>query len=241
MFLVKYHLFKWLKAYQTSEISVLLVVININKTSLFNYSTIITMKFHRSMSTVLASVSFLTLATTYSLPTQVAIARPRVVVVECSPIKGTWSYQGKNIGVYYHKPTNVIKVLMSNFRRPAAKGRMLSATQIEVNFPDDGTFIGTLDGQGKISWNNGTVWQATTFTGAWKYEDKYGPNIMKARANSEELKISMAKYGRPAAFGYPSLESPSQATFNFPDDATHTATLVSPHCMKWSNGTVWTK
>jgi hypothetical protein len=241
MFLVKYHLFKWLKAYQTSEISVLLVVININKTSLFNCSTVTTMKFHRSMSTVLASVSFLTLATTSSLPTQVATARPRVVVVECSPIKGQWSYQGRQILVSYNKPINVISVSMSAFRRPTAKGRMLSATQIEVNFPDDGTFIGTLDGQGKINWSNGTVWQATIFNGAWKYEDKFGPKISRARANSEELKIDMAKYGRPTAFGYPSLESPSQATFNFSDDATHTATLVSPHCIKWSNGTIWTK
>jgi hypothetical protein len=199
------------------------------------------MKFQRSMSAVLASISFLTLAATSSLPTQVAAASPRVVVVECSPLKGTWTYQGTGIPVSYNKSRNEIKVNMSGFRRQNAKGRMLSATKIEVNFPDDGTHVGTLDGQGKISWDNGTEWQATIFNGDWKYEDKFGPKISKRRANSEELIINMSKYGRPAAFGYASLELPSQATFNFPDDATHTATLVSPSCMKWSNGTIWTK
>jgi hypothetical protein len=218
-----------------------LVVINIIKSFKPTTRSHYIMKFRRPLSAVLASISLLTMGLTASLPVNVATARPRVVVVECSPIKGVWSYKGTGIPVSYNKNRNVITVNMSGFRRPTAKGRMLSATQIEVNFPDDGTFIGTLDGQGKISWNNGTEWRATIFYGAWKYEDKFGPNISKARANSEELKINMAKYGRPAAFGYPSQESPSQATFNFTDDATLTATLVSPHCMKWSNGTMWTK
>jgi hypothetical protein len=159
--------------------------------------------------------------------------------VECSPIKGVWRYEGKGIPVRYDSNHNVISVNMSNFGRPNAKGRMLSATQIEVNFPDDATFVGTLNGQGKISWSNGTEWQANVFYGDWKYEGKYGPKISPARANSDEMKIYMSKYGRPPAFG--NKIGHSQATFNFPDDATHTATLVSPSCMQWSNGTTWTQ
>ncbi|WP_310482735.1 hypothetical protein [Chamaesiphon sp. VAR_48_metabat_403] len=53
------------------------------------------------------------------------------------------------------------------------------------------------------------------------------------------MKIDMNKYGRPPALG--NKTGSSQASFNFPDDATHTATLLSPSCMKWSNGTTWTK
>jgi hypothetical protein len=241
MFPVKYHLYKWLKVDPISEISVLVVVIKINKISLFDCFSVPSMKFRRPLSAVLASISLLTIGLTAILPVNVVTARPRSVVVECSPIKGVWSYQGTGIPVSYNKSRNVITVNMSNFHRPNAKGRMLSATQIEVNFPDDGTFVGTLDGQGKISWNNGTEWQANIFSGTWKYEDKFGPKISNARANSAELKIDMSRYGRPTALGYHNPDSPSQATFNFPDDATHTATLVAPHCIKWSNGTIWTK
>jgi hypothetical protein len=198
-------------------------------------------KFDRSMSTLLATTSVLMLALTSSLPASVATAetRPSISAVECSPIKGVWYYEGKGIPVSYDRPHNVVTVNMSNFRRPTAKGRMLSANQIEVNFTDDATFTGTLDGAGKISWSNGTEWQANSFYGDWKYENKYGPKISRARANSDEMKIYMNKYRRPPAFG--NKISDSQASFNFPDDATHTATLVGPNCMKWSNSTIWTK
>jgi hypothetical protein len=200
------------------------------------------MKFHRSLSAVLASTSFLTLALTSILPSNNATAFTSTRIasaVECSLIKGVWRYEGKGIPVSYDRRHNVISVNMSSFRRPNAKGKMLSANQIQVTFPDDATFVGNLDGQGKISWSNGTEWQANSFYGDWKYEGKYGPKISRARANSDEMKIYMNKYGRPPAFG--NKIGTSQAAFNFPDDATHTATLVSPSCMQWSNGTTWTQ
>ena len=204
------------------------------------------MKLHQPMSVVLTGFSLLTMAVgfipateaaTFSSGSKVALATAPVV---CSPIKGTWSYDGKGIPIQpeVRRPDH-FRVTMSNFRRPTAYGRILSNTQIEVNFPDDGTFIGTLDGQGKISWNNGTQWQATIFNGSWFYEGTRGPNISKASASDNRLKIDMSKYSRPTAYG--DVISPSQATFEFTDDARHTATLVSPSCMKWSNGTTWTK
>ena len=49
----------------------------------------------------------------------------------------------------------------------------------------------------------------------------------------------MAAYGRPSAQGV--LTGPSSATVRFPDDAVHSATLVGPACLLWSNGTWWTR
>jgi hypothetical protein len=204
------------------------------------------MKFRQPIAAIIASFSLLTMAVTSILSAKAATfsSSPKVALstapIVCSPIKGTWSYDGKGIpiGQEVSRPDRIF-VNMSAFRRPTARGRILSLTQIEVNFPDDGTFVGTLDGQGKISWNNGTQWQATIFNGSWFYEGKRGPNISKASASDNRLKIDMSKYNRPTAFG--DKTSPSQATFEFTDDATHTATLVSPSCMKWSNGTTWTQ
>jgi hypothetical protein len=208
------------------------------------------MKFHQPISAVLASLSLLTMTftataatetATFSASSKNAIANAYNPYATCSPVKGVWSYEGKGIPVGHeiNRPDRIV-VNMSAFRRPTARGRILSNTQIEVNFPDDGTFIGTLDGQGKISWNNGTQWQATIFYGSWFYEGKRGSSISKATSASDNrLKINMSKYNRPAAYG--DIISPSQATFEFTDDATHTATLVSPSCMKWSNGSTWTK
>jgi hypothetical protein len=199
------------------------------------------MKFQRSLSIAISATSILTISLTANLTAnvQTTLAKPQSEAVECSIVSGVWYYEGKGIPVSYNKRQNIITVNMSNLRRPTAKGRMLSANQIEVNFTDDATFTGTVNGDGKISWSNGTQWDANSFYGDWKYEGKFGPKISKARANSEEMKIYMDKYGRPPAFG--NKIASSQASFNFPDDATHTATLVGPNCMKWSNGTTWTR
>jgi hypothetical protein len=204
------------------------------------------MKFDRSTFAILAVFSLFPLTFSFTTATKAATfsRSPKIALsiapTTCSPVKGTWSYEGKGIpiGQEINRPDRIF-VNMSAFRRPTARGRILSNTQIEVNFPDDGTFIGTLDGQGKISWNNGTEWKATIFYGSWFFEGKRGPTISKASASDNRLKINMSKYNRPTAYG--DIISPSQATFEFTDDATHTAILVSPSCMKWSNGTTWTK
>lgn len=155
-------------------------------------------------------------------------------VVACSPLNGTWFYSGKGIPVSLRGDR--VTVNMSAFRRPTATGRMLSPTQLRVTFPDDGTFVGTLDGQGQISWNNSTVWQATQFAGTWQHEGKWGPQIQQLGDN---LRVDMSRYSRPTALG--NVTSPGRASVQFTDDATHTATLTGPNCIQWSNGTTWTK
>jgi hypothetical protein len=152
----------------------------------------------------------------------------------CSPIEGTWFYSGKGIPVVARGEQLTIN--MAVFRRPNATGRMISDSQIEVSFPDDATYTGTLDGKGQILWSNGTVWQATQFAGKWYFEGQPGPAVSQA---GNRLKVSMASYGRPEARG--NITGVSKAQVSFPDDATHTATLVGPNCLQWSNGTGWTK
>jgi hypothetical protein len=194
------------------------------------------LKLHRG---IFASAALVTLALTAipqthaaSFPSDRSVKIARAVV--CSSIKGTWFYNGTGIPV--SQSGDRLRINMSAFRRPNATGRILSDTQIEVTFPDDATFIGTLDGAGKITWNNDTVWQATRFAGTWRYEGNIGPKISQV---GDRLRVNMSHYGRPIAQG--TITSPSVASVVFPDDATHTATLVSPSCIKWSNGTMWTK
>jgi len=154
--------------------------------------------------------------------------------VACSPIKGTWFHSGKGIPISANGDRLLVN--MSGFRRPNATGHIVNDSQIEVNFPDDGTYTGTLDGQGQISWSNGTAWQATLFAGKWYFDGQPGPAVTHV---GKRLKISMASYGRPTAMG--TVTGPSTARVSFPDEGTHTATLVSPTCIQWSNGTVWIK
>lgn len=152
----------------------------------------------------------------------------------CSLIEGTWFHSGKGIPITARGDRLIVN--MSALRRPTANGRILSDSQIEVNFPDDATYTGTLDGQGQIRWSNGTAWQATQFAGTWYFDGRPGPTVTHV---GNRLKVSMASYGRPQAQG--TVTGPSTANVSFPDDASHSALLVSPTCMQWSNGTVWTK
>jgi hypothetical protein len=197
------------------------------------------LKLHRGIFTGAALVTLAVTAIPQthaaSFPSDRSVKIAKAVV--CSPIKGTWFYNGTGIPV--SQSGNRLRVNMSALRRPNATGRILSETQIEVTFPDDATFIGTLDGAGKINWNNDTVWQATRFTGTWRYEGNIGPKISQV---GDQLRVNMSHYGRPMAQGtITTITSPSVASVVFPDDATHIATLVSPSCIKWSNGTIWTK
>lgn len=152
----------------------------------------------------------------------------------CSPFEGTWVHGGKGIPI--SRNGNRLTVNMAAFRRPGATGRVIGDRQIEVSFPDDATHTGVLDGQGTIRWSNGTAWQATGFSGRWRHEGRPGPTVTQI---GNRLDVNMAAYGRPSAEGV--LTGPSTASVRFPDDAIHTATLIGPACMQWSNGTYWTK
>jgi hypothetical protein len=207
------------------------------------------MKFKRFSSSFLACLSLLTATTILPTVAEVPV-KPTLKIAQliappkCDPHVGTWWYQDKSVTLTRDSArTNTFKVRMNSFGRsvPVARGRILSPTQIEVDFPAAGTFIetpgtyiGTLNGQGKISWNNGTEWEAISFFGSWVYE---GKRIGIGASGRNMMGINMSQFGRPPASGYKT--SASQAVFQFPDDATHTATLVSPTCIKWSNGTIW--
>ena len=153
----------------------------------------------------------------------------------CSPVNGQWYFRG-NPGPIITQSGDLLTVDMSAYRRPTATGRILSPTQIQVTFPDDATFVGTLNGRGQINWSNGTVWQALSFAGTWQYEGRPGPVVTQS---GNRLTVNMSAYGRPTATG--SVTAPANAKVTFPDDATFNGTLVSPSCIQWSNGTTWTK
>lgn len=153
----------------------------------------------------------------------------------CSPVNGQWYFTG-NPGPIITQKDKQLSVDMSAYGRPNATGKLLNETQIEVTFPDDATFIGTLNGRGRISWNNGTVWEARNFSGTWKFLGRPGPIVTQT---GDQLSVNMSAYGRPVATG--TVTAPSLATVRFPDDGTFGATLVSPSCIKWTNTTIWTK
>jgi hypothetical protein len=172
----------------------------------------------------------------------------------CSPVKGKWSYLGKP-GPYIFPvdgEPDRIKVDMTALRQPYASGRILSPTQIEVSFPG-ATLIGTLDGMGRISWSNGTIWQAENLAGIWRYEGIQAPKIKQSReylntgretryTGSDNLDIDMSKYGRPRARGAINTNSSSlSVTFADRSSTPQTGTAVSPTCIKWSDGTTWTR
>lgn len=185
------------------------------------------------------SLACLTLVTaTTALTTAFGLA-PTVQAIpsvsRCSAVNGQWYFAGRP-GPIVTEYGSELKVDMSAYGRPAATGRFIGSNQIQVTFPDDGTFIGTLDGLGNIRWNNNTVWQALNFAGQWKYDGLPGPIVEQT---GRSLKVNMAAYRRPTATG--TLIGSSQARVTFPDDATFTGTLVSPTCIRWSNGTVWTR
>jgi hypothetical protein len=153
----------------------------------------------------------------------------------CSPVNGQWYFLGRP-GPIITQSGDLLTVDMSAYGRPTATGRILSPTQIQVTFPDDGTFVGTLNGRGQINWNNSTVWQALSFAGTWQYEGIPGPVVTQS---GNRLTVDMSAYRRPTAAGR--VTAPANASVRFPDDATFNAILVSPSCIQWSNGTTWTK
>jgi hypothetical protein len=167
-------------------------------------------------------------------PASAPVPPSAMPIAPCSPFEGTWTHGGKNIPIT--RSGQRLTVNMAAFRRPTAFGRVIGDRQIEVSFPDDATFTGVIDGQGSIRWSNGTAWQATGFSGRWRFDGRPGPSVTQL---GDRLDVNMAAYGRPNAEGV--LTGPSTVAVRFPDDATYTATLVGPACLRWSNGTYWTR
>jgi len=188
------------------------------------------MAFHQSTAALLSSTALIALACSMTSPSNQAVAS-----TVCSPVNGQWYVSGRP-GPVITQSGDRLTVDMSAYRRPTATGRILSPTQIQVTFPDDGTFVGTLDGRGQINWDNSTVWQALSFAGTWQYDGRPGPVVTQS---GSRLTVDMSAYRRPTATGR--ITAPATASVRFPDDATFTGVLVSPSCIQWSNGTTWTK
>lgn len=201
------------------------------------------MAFHQSTAALLSSTTLIALACSMTSPSNAAgfppgqsvrIAQAAASTV-CLPVNGQWYFSGRP-GPIITQSGDLLTVDMSAYRRPTATGRILSPTQIQVTFPDDATFVGTLNGRGQINWNNGTVWQALSFAGTWQYEGRPGPVVTQS---GNRLSVYMSSYRRPTATG--TITALANARVKFPDDATYNGTLVSPSCIQWSNGTTWTK
>lgn len=73
-------------------------------------------------------------------------------------LAGLWYYGGLPGPRITVSGTN-LTVDMSAYRRPNASGTILGTGQIRVTFPDDNTFIGTLNSNpARINWSNNTLW-----------------------------------------------------------------------------------
>jgi hypothetical protein len=75
-------------------------------------------------------------------------------------LNGTYSDGGSARPVITNVNDN-LTVNMSSQHRPNASGFVLAADRILVSFPDDTTYLGTLQAPGTILWSNGSAWSKT--------------------------------------------------------------------------------
>jgi hypothetical protein len=72
-------------------------------------------------------------------------------------LNGRWT-AGGTAGPVISVSGNVLTIDMSAYHRPAASGFIIDGQTINVTFPDDATYSGTLHVPGTIKWSNGTAW-----------------------------------------------------------------------------------
>ena len=155
-------------------------------------------------------------------------------------LTGLWTDGSAQRAVISRKPRS-LTIDMSDFDRSAAQGSIVDFATIEVTFPDDATYTGTLESPNRIRWSNGTTWTKVVSTvldlnGSWTAGTARRAIISEGRTN---LTIDMSDFDRPAARG--SIIDSSTIEVTFPGDTTHTGSLQSPNRIRWSNGTMWTK
>jgi hypothetical protein len=130
---------------------------------------------------------------------------------------------------------------MSAFNRPAASGSVLDWNTIEVTFPDDTRYTGSLQAPNRIRWSNNSVWTKVINTGIdlngnWTDGSDRTAAIY---AGAKSITIDMSDFDRPNATG--SIVDSSTISVKFPDDRTYTGQVQTPNTIRWSNGSVWTK
>jgi hypothetical protein len=248
-----------------SEIFIFLIDI-ISIESNINHPHLNVMNIFQSIDSIGRGSVLLALMLTTTAPAQaisnVPGQQPKIALTRsysCSPVKGKWSYLGKPGPVISLYGVDSISVDMSAYGGPRARGRILHPlpgvlpNQIEVDFAGE-TLIGTLDGMGRISWNNGTIWQAEDIDGVWRDNTtSLGPKIKQSReylntggevkyTGTDLLDIDMSRYGRPNAKGSMQTNRSSlSVTFADRSSTPQTGTAVSPTCIKWSDGTFWVR
>ena len=155
-------------------------------------------------------------------------------------LNGDWT-DGSTRSAAISTDINELKVDMSKFNRPAAKGMVTGYGSIEVTFPDDRTYSGELVGPGTIRWSNNSAWTKIVNTvmdlnGSWTDGSERSAVIYEG---ASAIKVDMSDYDRPNASG--SIVDGSTISVKFPDDQTYTAQLQAPNTIRWSNGSVWTR
>jgi len=158
-------------------------------------------------------------------------------------LRGAWA-SGGVAGPFISVTGNSISIDMSASHRPTASGRVLDSTHISVNFPDDKTYTGVLQGPNVIKWSNNSSWTKvpavqTVFdlNGRWMNGGVQGP-VITAHGNSISVDMSALNH-RPTAVG--TVVDDSHISVTFPDDKTYSGVLQPPGTIRWSNNSIWTK
>jgi hypothetical protein len=73
-------------------------------------------------------------------------------------LNGRWT-DGSPRSALISAAFSLLAVDMSSHARPPAHGFILDESTIEVTFPDDATYTGTLQQPGTIRWSNGSAWK----------------------------------------------------------------------------------
>jgi hypothetical protein len=73
-------------------------------------------------------------------------------------LSGVWRGPGGGPQMFLSVAGNALHIDMSLLGRPAASGFILNATTIQVTFPDDRTYTGTIQSATSILWSNNTTW-----------------------------------------------------------------------------------
>lgn len=116
-------------------------------------------------SLAMTTTAFSVQATQMEATSQAIAARQReigltqtAVWLQSQSFAGQWYWNG-SLGPVISVNGDSLWIDMSAYGRPGATGRILDKFTIEVTFPDDATYIGTLVRENRIEWPNGTIWE----------------------------------------------------------------------------------
>lgn len=154
-------------------------------------------------------------------------------------LAGEWT-DGSSRNAVISVDLSSLSVNMSAFNRPAARGRIVDWSAIEVTFPDDRTYTAQLQPP-HIRWSNNSAWTKVVNTvidlnGDWTAGSD---RIARIFAGAKSIKVDMSDFDRSNANG--SIVDASNIKVTFPDDQTYTGQVQAPNKIVWSNGSVWIK